>query len=219
MSRCDKEFISTVCLVPKKTGDFRLVINLKPLNQFVQKIHFKVANNRLALNCISPGDFILSIDLKDAYFSVPIFQPHRKYLRFLWNFKRYEFTCLPFGYSLAPRVFTKIFKPVIAYFRFLGFRVIIFIDDPILIVSSYDECLQQLEVLKQTLCELGFTVNVEKSQLVAISEILYLGFIINSIAMRLHFPAVKLEKIVSACKAAKVTGLLVSALPAVNSCI
>ena len=72
MSRCDKEFISTVCLVPKKTGDFRPVINLKPLSQFVEKIHFKVANNRLALNCISPGDFILSIDLKDAYFSVPI---------------------------------------------------------------------------------------------------------------------------------------------------
>ena len=228
MSRCDKEFISTVCLVPKKTGDFRPVINLKPLHQFVENIHFKVANNRLALNCISPGDFILSIDLKDAYFSVPIFQPHRKYLRFLWNFKRYEFTCLPFGYSLAPRVFTKIFKPVMAYFRFLGFRVIIFIDDLILIASSYDECLQQLEVLKQTLCELGFTVNVEKSQLVPVNEILYLGFIINSIAMRLQLPVIKLEKIVSACKAllakhqpsvrdvAKVTGLLVSALPAVN---
>ena len=133
---------------------------------------------------------MVSIDLKDAYFSVPIFQPHRKYLRFLWNFKRYEFTCLPFGYSLAPRVFTKIFKPVIAYFRFLGFRVIIFIDDLILIASSYDECLQQLEVLKQTLRELGFTVNVEKSQLVPVNEILYLGFIINSIAMRLRLPAV-----------------------------
>ena len=173
VSPCDNEFISTVFLVPKKTGDFRPVINLKPLNQF-------------------------------------------------------DFTCLPFGYSLAPRVFTKIFKPVIAYFRFLGFRVIIFIDDLILIASSYYECLQQLEVLKQTLCELGFTVNVEKSQLVPVNEILYLGFIINSIAMRLQLPAVKLEKIVSACKAllvkpqpsvrdvAKVAGLLVSALPAVN---
>ena len=75
---------------------------------------------------------------------------------------------------------------------------------------------------------MGFTVNVEKSQLVPFNEILYLGFIINSIAMRLQFPAVKLEKIVSACKAlsakhqrsvrdvAKLTGLLVSALPAVN---
>ena len=115
-----------------------------------------------------------------------------------------------------------------AYFRFLGFRVIIIIDDLILIASSYDECLQQLDVLKQTLCELGFTANVEKSQLVPVNEILYLGFMINSIAMRLQLPVVNLEKIVSACKAllakhqpsvryvAKVTGLLVSALPAVN---
>ena len=224
VSPCDSEFISTIFLVPMKTGDFRPVINLKPLNQFVEKIHFKMENIRMALNCISPGDFMVSIDLKDAYFSVPIFQPHRKCLRFLWNFKR----CLPFGYSLAPRVFTKIFKPVIAYSRFFGFRVIIFIDDLILIASSYDECLQQLEVLKQTLCKLGFTVNVEKSQLVPVNDILYLGFIINSIAMRLRLAAVKLEKIVSACKAllakhkpsvrdvAKVTGLLVSALPVVN---
>ena len=108
--------ISTVCLVPKKTGDFRQVRNLKPLNQFVEKIQFKMENNRLALNCISPGDFMVSIDLNDAYFSVPVFQPHRKYSRFLWNFKRYEFTCLPFGYSLAPRVFTKIFKPSYSIF-------------------------------------------------------------------------------------------------------
>ena len=201
VSPCDNEFISTVFLVPRKTGDFRPVVNLKPLNQFVEKIHFKRKNIRMALNYISPGDFMVSIDLKDAYFSVPVFHPHRKYLRFLWNFKRYEFTCLPFGYSFAPRVFTKIFKPVLAHFRFLGFRVIIFIDDLILIASSYYERLQQLEVLKQTLCELGFTVSVEESQLVPINEILYLGFIINSIAMRLQLPAVELEKIVSACKA------------------
>ena len=72
---------------------------------------------------------------------------------------------------------------------------------------------------------MGFTVNVEKSQLVPVIEILYLGFLINSIAITLHLPADKLMKIVSACKAllakhqpsvrdvAKVT---VSALPAVN---
>ena len=71
-------------------------------------------------------------------------------------------------------------------------------------------------------------VNVEKSRLVPVKEIFYLGFIINSIAMRLQLPVVKLEKMVSACKVllakhhasvgdvAKVTGLLVSALPAVN---
>ena len=87
VSPCDNEFISTVFLVPKKTGDFRPVINLKPLNQFVEKIHFKIENIRMALNCISPGDFMVSIDLKDAYFSVPISQPHRKILTFSLEFQ------------------------------------------------------------------------------------------------------------------------------------
>ena len=228
MPPSDNEFISNIFLVPKKTGDFRPVINLKPLNQFVQKIHFKMENIRMALNCISPGDFMVSLDLKDAYFSIPIFRSHRKYLRFLWDTKRYEFTCLPFGYSLAPRVFTKIFKPVMAYFRFLGFRVVIFIDDLLLIASSFEECLYQLNIIKQTLCKLGFVINAEKSQLIPVTEILYLGFIINSVAMRLQLPAAKVEKIILACKlllaqakpsardVARVTGLLVSALPAVN---
>ena len=42
VSPCDNVFISTVFSVPKKTGDFRPVVNLKPLNQFVEKIHFKM---------------------------------------------------------------------------------------------------------------------------------------------------------------------------------
>ena len=196
---CRDEFISNLFLVNKKTDDFRPVINLKPLNQLVQKIHFKMENIRMALNSISPGDYMVSVDLKDAYFSVPIFQPHRKYLRFLWSSRRFEFSCLPFGYSLAPRVFTKIFKPVMAYFRFLGFRVFIFIDDILLVASSYQECLDQLSIIKQTLQGLGFIVNVEKSQLIPVTEIHYLGFIINSILMKLQLPEGKLEKIISAC--------------------
>ena len=63
MSPCHNEFISTVCLVPKKTGNFRPVINLKPLNQFVEKIHLKMENIRMALNCISSGDCMVSIGL------------------------------------------------------------------------------------------------------------------------------------------------------------
>ncbi|VDH90179.1 Hypothetical predicted protein [Mytilus galloprovincialis] len=35
-------FYSTLFLVPKKTGDLRPVINLKPLNQYLRKQHFKM---------------------------------------------------------------------------------------------------------------------------------------------------------------------------------
>ena len=97
VTTCSNEFLSNIFLVLKKTGDMRPVINLKPLNVFVQKIPFKIENTNTALHSIAPGDYLVSIDLKDAYFSIRIFKPHRKFLRFKWSDQTYEFTCLPFG--------------------------------------------------------------------------------------------------------------------------
>ena len=145
-------------LVPKKTGDLRPVINLKPWNQFVQRIHFKMENIQMAMNFVSLGDYMVSLDLKEAYFSVPIFRPHCKYLRFIWRDQRYEFTCLPFGYSLAPRVFTKIFKPIVAQLRLNGLRIVIFLDDILLVASSFAECIEQLSLLRKLLESLGYNL-------------------------------------------------------------
>ena len=88
------------------------------------------------MHSIAAGDYLVSIDLKDAYFSIPIFKPHRKFLRFKWSDQTYEFTCLTFGYSLAPRVFTKVLKHVISHLRENGYRVVIFLDDILLIGSG-----------------------------------------------------------------------------------
>ena len=131
----------------------------------------------MALNFIARGDSMISIDLKDAYFSVPIFPPHRKYLQFMWRDQSYEFSCLPFGYSLGPRVFTKIFKPIVACLRLNGLRIVIFLDDILLASSSYQECLNQLALLRTLLQNLGFLVNGDKSQLEPLTRMDYLGLI------------------------------------------
>ena len=82
------------------------------------------------------------IDLKDAYFSVPIDKSHRKYLRFVWEGNLYEFLCLCFvwegnlyeflclcfGLGLAPLIFTKLVKVAIALLCRLNIRLIIFLD-------------------------------------------------------------------------------------------
>jgi len=228
VARKNEEFISNIFLVPKKTGDMRPVINLKPLNQFVQKIHFKMENIQMALNFISQGDYMISIDLKDAYFSVPIFHTDRKYLRFIWKNQRYEFSCLPFGYSLAPRVFTKIFKPITSHLRRNGLRIVIFLDDILLTASSVQECKEHLTLLRKLIEDLGFVINEEKSRLKPDTRIHFLGFIIDSVLMKVFLPENKIQKIVSACEnmlakprptvreIANVTGLLVSAFPAVS---
>ena len=60
---------------------------------------------------------VLSFDISDAYYSVNVHVDDRKYLRFLFQEKLYQFTCLPQGLSSAPRVFTKLLKIPLSHLR------------------------------------------------------------------------------------------------------
>ncbi len=177
---------------------------------------------------LRPGDFMATIDLKDAYFSVPIDLRDRKYLRFLWDNALYEFTCLPFGYSLVPRVFTKILKPVQSALRSRGIRVVFYLDDILIFGTTYDECLRNVQEVYELLFNLGFTINNAKSQMQPVRVLIFLGFIINSKDMLISLPTEKVHKIISqcqwllnkssptVCEVAQVSGLLVSSFRAVK---
>lgn len=111
------QFISNIFIVEKKNGKYRPVINLKKLNEFIQYHHFKMETLESVLSSVRRNSFFVSIDLKDAYLSVPVNKNHRKYLKFIWNGILYHCNALIFGLASAPRVFTKIMKLVFAYLR------------------------------------------------------------------------------------------------------
>ena len=167
VSPSNGQFVSRLFLVPKKTGDLRLVINLRPLNKFIIRKHFKMENLQNVTQLVRKGDYMVTIDLKDAYFSIPIHQSHRKFLRFSWRNQLFQFAALPFGLTSAPRVFTKVLKPVIASMRQRGIRCLIYIDDLIIMASSKMECNEQAVFAVQLLTDLGFNVNMEKIKLSA----------------------------------------------------
>ena len=76
------QFLSNLFTIPKKGGELCPVINLKPLNSFVEYHHFKMEGLSSLLDLIRPNDHMITMDLKDAYLSVPIHADHSKYLRF-----------------------------------------------------------------------------------------------------------------------------------------
>ena len=61
-------FLSTLFLVPKKDGGQRPVINLKKLNSFINAPHFKMEGIHTLKSLLEKGDWLVKIDLKDAYF-------------------------------------------------------------------------------------------------------------------------------------------------------
>lgn len=77
------EFISTIFIVPKPNGKFCPVINLRYLNEFVHYEHFKQETFSVVLDLLQEKDFLTSVDLQNAYFSIPIHSHDKKYLVFL----------------------------------------------------------------------------------------------------------------------------------------
>ena len=101
-------FYSRIFLVKKKTGRFRLIIDLSSLNKMMKVDHFQMETAASIRRAIPPGAWAVSIDLMDAYLHIPIHSASRKYLRFSLEGTVYQFRALPFGISTAPFIFYKL---------------------------------------------------------------------------------------------------------------
>ena len=220
-------FFSPIFIVPKKEGGWRPVVNLRSLNKYLRIVHFKMESIALLKDILQRGDYMGCLDLKDAYLSVPIAGNCWKYLRFRWEGKNYEFRTLPFGLASAPRVFTKLLRPVAAAMRTRGIRMLIYLDDILVVSQEADSLRKSLEVVSQTLTRLGFTINTKKSVFEPSQVLDFLGFTINTREMVLQLPEEKVQKICKAVrhmqnqrwtsprKLAHLIGLLTSVQPAV----
>jgi len=180
-----------------------------------------------AQQLISEEDFLAKIDLKDAYFAVSVHPSSRDLLCFDFGSKRYRFTCLPFGLACAPRIFTKIMRPVIAYLRAQGFRSVIFLDDCLCIGNSFESARLNCQTTLHCLQSLGFVINWEKSCIVPSRKLTFLGYLFDSESLTMSLPGDKCRGIIQRIQEslnmkeltirdlARLIGCLVAACPAV----
>jgi len=189
------QFVSKIFVVPKRTGGKRVIIDLRELNLFIKKIKFRMENHILIQEILNKNDYMTSIDLTDAYLMIPIHPEHRKYLCFQWQNIRYQYTCLPFGLTSAPRIFTKVLKIPMAYARRRGITCTSYIDDIFNKASQADCCHHNTQFLITLLRRLGFLPNIQKSHLTPTRELVHLGKLYNTQEMVVRVPQAKLQNI------------------------
>ena len=161
-----QRFVSSIFRVPKTGGGQRPVVNLRPLNPFIPYEHFKMEGIPMLKDLLRKGDFMVKIDLKDPYFTVRVLQNHQTFLRLVWKETMYEFACLPFGLASAPRVYRKLLKPVVGLLRQLGIRLIVYLDNMLIMGHSPDIALQHALTALDLFQGLGFMISYVKSVLV-----------------------------------------------------
>lgn len=190
------QFVSRIFLRPKKqTGKYRVILDLKALNEHVTYHHFKMDTMDAVLKLVRPHCYMLSLDLQDAYYSIAVAPWCRKYLRFQYDGTLYQFTCLPNGLASAPRMFTKVLKAPLGFLRRTQtWTMSAYIDDLFLAEKTAGACYQAGQETANLFQSLGFTISA-KSQLTPVQCIEHIGFLIDSVAMRVSLPASKANDI------------------------
>lgn len=108
------QFVSRYFLVDESNDSKGFILNLKQFNKYVLSLHFQMERIRTTSKLLAKGSFMASLDTKDAYFLIPVHEAHRKCLHFSFLGQMYQLTCLSFGLTTSPYVFTKVMKSVMS---------------------------------------------------------------------------------------------------------
>ena len=222
------ECISTIFLRKKKDGHSqRVILNLKHFNLFIVDHHFKMETLDTAINLMAPGAYAGSLDLKDAYYSIPIRDGHTKYLKFSYQGRLYQFVALPNGLKSRPLIFTKLMKIALSNLRQRGYQSAAYLDDLLLTGPSPELCQENIQRTVLWLMDLGFVIHSTKSVFWPIQVIGHIGFCLDMLHMEVRLPPEKAVSIKQTCdhlaviihpsirEVAHVIGTLVASFPAV----
>ena len=132
VARCqtvEPAFFAHLFVVPKKNGGWRPCIDLSLLNKFLAVPHFKMETVQSIRAQLQQGEYVIVLDLQDAYFHIPIKQSFQKFLKFCIMGVVYKFLTLCFGLASAPRVFTMVMRSIVKFVRNLGMKLHAYLDD------------------------------------------------------------------------------------------
>ena len=183
------------------SGKRRLVQDLRWINGHLPNVQFRMESlfNELG-DIVKLQDKLLTTDIAKAYYCLAMHPDARRYLGWEWKGKYYMPTCLVFGLSTAPRVFTKVMRPMMAFFRSLGVRVLGMIDD--YLWAAQKERINDVKAAVLTvLPQLGWSLN-EKCELEPQDEVLMLGMLINAKEFVVKAPEKKVNATLHDIKAA-----------------
>ena len=188
-------YYSQVFLVPKQTGGWRQVFDLSNLNRYLIIPRFKMESALTIQRALRKDKWIISIDVKDAYFHIQVHKAFRHYLLFAYQNTVYQFRVLPFGVATAPYIFTRIVKAMAAQFRVRGIQFHHYIDDWLIVADSPQKAIDHARHVIQLATRLGWIPNWEKSCLTPTQVFEYVGVAYDLSKGKAFPPAKRLAKV------------------------
>ena len=180
-------------MLRKDSTWMRVILDLLPLNKFIQCPHFRMVTISDVRRALPRQGFTISIDIKDAYWHVPMLKKASSYMGFQLGDQIYKFKAMPFGLNIAPRIFTKLMDQAIAQLRLQGVSILAYLDDLLVWGDTVENLKKDVDITLGYLRYLGWTINLAKSRLEPQHQFEYLGLEWDLVDYSLTVPKTKVN--------------------------
>ena len=159
-------------------GKLRFVVDYRLLNNQTVKVQWPLPLIQDNLERLGEGRIFSTLDLTQAYHSMPVDKESRPYTAFTANNKQYLFNRLPFGLSNAPSYFCMLMQRVLSLNKELEHFSLSYLDDIIVYSKDISLHLDHLSKVFAVLGKANLKLNLNKCNLFT-EECQYLGHVIT----------------------------------------
>ena len=220
----DRRYVTKAFLVPKPgTNKWRLVVDLRHLNSFVQSRTTKFETLKHLRRLAKKNDWMFSFDLEDGYYAVALHPEDRKFFTVEVDGELFQFVGLPMGWNLSPYIFVKTMRTLVQEMRSpdapltstirrgrkrrgillskkRGMRVLPYMDDFLVLARNRREALRFRAQVTEILDGLGLRRNVNKGHWEVAQRVEHLGLEVDTAVGVFRVTETRLAKIQSVAR-------------------
>ncbi|XP_055585110.1 uncharacterized protein LOC129737961 [Uranotaenia lowii] len=176
IEECYSEWTNPLVPVRKSNGKIRVCLDSRRINSMTIKDSYPMQNMQDIFHRLESAKFFSIIDLKDAYFQIPLKEESRNYTAFRTSKGLFRFKVCPFGVTNAPFTMCRLMG------KALGFdlqpQVFVYLDDIVIATKTLTDHLRLLREVAKRLRNAGLTISLEKSRFCR-KQVMYLGYLLT----------------------------------------
>lgn len=166
-----------ILFAQKKDGSLRLCVDYRGLNSITVKDRCPLPLISETLDRLSGSKLFTALDLKDAYYRIPIQRGDEWKTAFRTRYGHFEYTVMPFGLTNAPATFQAYINKALA--GYLDEFCVVYLDDILIFSQTYEEHTQHIRLVLERLRKHALYANRKKCHFYS-KEVEFLGFIVSS---------------------------------------
>ena len=172
---------SPLTIAAKPGGKVRVCADYRKINAVTKKDAHPIPHIQDIFDGLAGSSIFSIIDLKSAYWQIPLVEEDREKSAIITHRGLYEFQRMPFGMCNSPAVWQRHINAVLA--QCLGKFAMVYLDDIVVYSNSQQEHTTHIRSVMTALMKHGLTINSEKCTF-RVPEVKLLGYIVSSGGIR-----------------------------------